>query len=328
MRPAELAYPSFILVSVGLCVMSLRSEGDEIECKHTFAPPTLPTIVRVYVPVAAPAPPPTKRINSSELALVFKVGKQSFVKLGGADGIKHGRAKHVKADGIDAAIAPVDTAHAWLGRDVIVDGTCKAKVTELAIVARLEGWDEEKYTAKQVMEDGVPVLAGKLDGCEGKYARPAELPPVVVPLEVDSPALGEQAKALVLSSRAADETSDEWQRDEQGVWQDAAIWDIRVFRHPLTGTTWVSAHAFNDPGCGSGQVNLWGLFRVREDGTLVARQLRKLGDMIRIEQLIDIEGDGELEVLGRPWLSVDQLLTHESGATIDEVPLSFIGCAC
>lgn len=324
MRFAEVAYPSFILASVGLAAMTLRSEPTQ--CKHAFVPPTLPTIVRVEVPVAPP--PPVKRVESSELTLVFKVGKQSYVKLGSAEGVKHGRAKHVKAEGIDAAIAPVDNTHAWLGRDVIIDGTCKAKVTELAIVARLEGWDE-KYTAKQVMEDGVPVLAGKLDGCDGKYARPAELPPVVVPLEIDNPELGEQAKALVLASRAADEVSDEWQRDyDHSNWQEQAGWDIRVFKHPLTGATWVSAHAWNEPGCGSPEINLWGLFRVREDGTLVARQLRKLGDMMRIDQLIDIEGDGEFEVLGRSWLSVEQRLSRESGATIDEMPLSFIGCSC
>jgi hypothetical protein len=323
MRLAEVAYPSFIVASLGLAVMSLKSEAPE--CKHAFVPPTLPTIVRVEVPVAPP--PVIKRVESSELALVFKVGKQSYVKLGDGVGVKRGRAKHVKVDGIDAAIAPVKDTHAWLGREVIVDGTCKAKVTELAIVARLEGWDE-KYTAKQVMEDGVPVLAGKLDGCDGKYARPAELPPVVVPIEIENLKLGDKAKELVLASRVASEVSEEWQRDEMGVWQDAASWDIRVFKHPLTGTTWVSAHAFNEPSCGSGEINLWGLFRVREDGTLVARQLRRLGDMIRIDQLIDIEGDGEIEILGRPWLSVEQMLSHESGETIDEMPLSFIGCPC
>ena len=322
MRLAEVAFPSFVLVSAGLAAMSLRSEPAE--CKHAFVPPTLPTVIRVD----APAPAPAKRVESSDFAFVFKVGTQTFVKLGSADGIEHGRAKHVQADGIDNAIAPVTANHPWLGRDVIVDGTCKAKVTELAIVARLTGWDEEKYTAKQIMTDGVPVLAGKLDGCDGKYARPAELPAIVVPTVIDDPVLGDKAKELVLASRAADETSDEWFRDyNQSNWQDEAGWDIRVLKHPLTGTTWVSVHAWNEPACGSPQVNIWGLFRVREDGTLVARQLRKLGDMIRIDQLIDIEGDGELEVLGRPWLS-DQLLTHESGATIDEMVLPYMGCAC
>lgn len=64
-----------------------------------------------------------------------------------------------------------------------------------------------------------------------------------------------------------------------------------------------------------------------QDGTLVARQLRNLGDVMRIDQLIDIEGDGEFEVLGRPWLS-DQQLSHESGAVIDEIALPFMGCPC
>jgi hypothetical protein len=325
MRLAEVAVPSLVLASLALAVNSLVTR-DKSECMTTFVPPTLPTIVRVEVPVAPP--PVAKRVESSEVALVFSVGKQSYVKLGAADGIEHGKAKHTKVDGMDAAIAKVTSEHPWLGREVIVDGTCKAKVTELAIVARLEGWDES-YTAKQVMEEGAPVLAGKLDGCAGKLARPAELPPIVVPTVIENDALAAKAKALVLASREASETADEWLRDyERSDWQTEAGWDIRVMKHPLTGVTWVSAHAYTEPGCGAPEANIWGLFRVSADGKLTAAQLRNLGDAIRIDQLIDLEGDGELEVLGRPWLGTEQLLTHASGEAIDDVPLAFIGCPC
>lgn len=326
MRLAEVAVPSLVLASLGLAAMSLVDRSEKSECMTTFVPPTLPKIVRVEVPVVTP--PPAKRVESSEIALVFSVGKQTFVKLGSAEGVKHGRTKHVKVDGLDAAIAKVTGEHPWLGREVVVDGTCKAKVTELAIVARLEGWDEH-YTAKDVMENGVPVLAGKLDGCAGKYARPAELPAVVVPEAIENEALAAKAKELVIGSRAASETASEWLRDyERDDWQAEASWDIRVIKHPLTGVTWVSAHAYNDPGCGSPEVNIWGLFRVRDDGTLTAAQLRILGDMIRIDQLVDVEGDGEFELLGRPWLGTEQQLTRASGEAIDDVPLAFIGCPC
>lgn len=325
MRLAEVAVPSLVVASLALAATSLVGR-DEPACMTTFVPPTLPTIVRVEVPVAPP--PVEKRVESSELALVFSVGKQTFVKLGSADGIKHGKAKHVKVDGMDAAIAKVTSEHPWFGREVIVDGTCTAKVTELAIVARLQGWDE-KYTASDVMDEGMPVLAGKLDGCQGKYARPAALPAVVVPEAIENDVLAAQAKALVLASRPAEETTHEWLTDyEQSDWQSQAHWDIRVFKHPLTGQTWVSAHAYNEWGCGEPQVNVWGLFRVSADGKLTATQLRNLGEMVRIDQLIDVEGDGEFEVLGQPWLGTEQLLTHASGETIDDVPLAFIGCPC
>lgn len=328
MRLAEVAVPSLVLGSLALAATSLTPR-PKTECMTAFTPPTLPIVVRVPVEVRVEAPPPAKRVESSEFALVFSVGKQHFVKLGSADGIKHGKAKHVKVDGMDAAIAKVTAEHPWLGREVIVDGTCKAKVTELAIVARLEGWDEQ-YTAKQVLDDGVPVLAGKLDGCdEGNYARPAALPPVIVPETIDDEALAAQAKELVLGSRAASETANEWLRDyERSDWQQDASWDIRVMKHPLTGVTWVSAHAYNEHGCGSPEVNIWGLFRVSADGKLTAAQLRNLGDMVRIGQIIDIEGDGEFELLGRPWLGTEALLTHASGEAIDDVPLAFIGCPC
>lgn len=326
MRLAEVAVPSLVIASLGLAAMSLVDRTEKSECMTTFVPPTLPKVIRVEVPVVAP--PPAKRVESSELALVFAVGKQHFVKLGSADGIKHGKAKHLKIDGMDAAIASVTAEHPWVGREVIVDGTCKAKITELAIVARLEGWDE-KYTAKEVMESGSPVLAGKLDGCEGSYARPAELPPVVLGETIENEELAAKARDLVLNSRAATETANEWQRDyDRSDWQEDAEWDIRVFKHPLTGVTWVSAHAFNEWGCGSPELNLWGLFRVSSDGKLTAAQLRNLGDMIRIHQLIDVEGDGEFELLGQPWLGTEQLLTHASGEAIDDVPLTFIGCPC
>jgi hypothetical protein len=325
MRLAEVAVPSLVVASLALAATSLVGR-DKSECMTTFVPPTLPTIVRVEVPVAPP--PVVKRVESSELALVFSVGKQSFVKLGSADGVKHGKAKHVKVDGMDAAIAKVTGEHPWLGREVMVDGICKAKVTELAIVARLEGYDEA-YTTKQNLEEGAPVLAGKLDGCAGKYARPAALPAVVIPASIDDDALAAKAKALVLASRPAEETAHEWLTDYgKDNWQAEAQWDIRVFEHPLTGQTWVSAHAYNEWGCGDPAVNIWGLFRVSGDGKLTATQLRDLGDMVRIDQLIDVEGDGEFEVLGRPWLGTEQLLTHESGEAIDDVPLAFVGCAC
>lgn len=325
MRLAELAVPSLVVASLALAATSLIGR-DKPACMTTFVPPTLPEIVRVEVPVAPP--PAVKRALSSELALVFSVGKQTFVKLGSADGIEHGKAKHVKLEGMDAAIAPVTREHPWLGREVIVDGTCKAKVTELAIVARLQGWDES-YTAKQILDEGAPVLAGKLDGCSGKFARPAELPAVVMPISLDDAPLAAKAKALVLASTPAVETSREWLNDyEKSDWQSEAQWDIRVFKHPLTGQTWVSAHAYNEWGCGEPEVNIWGLFRVSHDGKLTATQLRNLGDLVRIDQLIDVEGDGEFELLGHPWLGTEQLLTHGSGEAIDDVPLVFIGCPC
>lgn len=327
MRLAEVAVPSLVLASIGLAAVSLVPR-EKPACVTTFAPPKLPTIIRVEVPVAPP--PVAKRIESSELALVFAVGKQTFVKLGSAEGIKHGRAKHVKVDGMDAAIAKVTSEQlpGAIGREVIVDGTCHAKVTELAVVARLEGY-EESYTAAQVMDEGSPVLAGKLDGCTGSYARPAALPAVVVPEPIENAALAAKAKALVLASHPAEETAHEWMTDyEKSDWPSEAQWDIRVFKHPLTGQTWVSAHAYNEWGCGEPEVNVWGLFRVSADGKLTATQLRNLGDMTRIHQIIDVEGDGEFELLGQPWLGTEQLLTHASGEAIDDVPLSFVGCPC
>lgn len=40
-------------------------------------------------------------------------------------------------------------------------------------------------------------------------------------------------------------------------------------------------------------------------------QLRDLGALETITSFIDIEGDGSLELLGTPWLALDQVITRE-----------------
>jgi len=325
-------------IGAGIVIATLPTPEARVA---VFVPPVVPRIVEVP---AAPPPPPPKRLLSSELQLVFRVDGASYVQLGDATAISHGKLQLIDKDGVENSIASVEAdavpapERAWLGRKVYVDNDCVATVTGFAVVARVTGdvgysgtEHDRRWTTTNVMKEGSPILAAKLDRCDGTYARSASLPQVVVLQKMaDDAELIAKAKKSLLASTAATETVSEWLRDfeDEPDWKRDAQYDIRTLRHPITGETWISIHAFNDHGCGTPEINVWGLFRVREDGTLSASQLRNLGDMVRIDQIIDIEGDGELELIGHPWLGLDVTVTRASGEVEQNLPLPFFGCPC
>jgi hypothetical protein len=182
-----------------------------------------------------------------------------------------------------------------------------------------------------VLAEGSVVLAAQLAGCTGTFARAAELPDVIVPLPIKDKQLAQQARKALIASTPARATQIDFEEYEQrGNWWEAehAQFSTKIVRHPTTGTTWVSIHGHMDRGCGDPEVNVWGLFRVEPDGTLAAVQLRKLGDLWTIDQLLDIDNDGELEVIGKPWLGLDTVIARGSGEELDRLSLSFFGCPC
>ena len=52
------------------------------------------------------------------------------------------------------------------------------------------------------------------------------------------------------------------------------------------------------------------------------------GALTSIDQLIDIDGDGTFEVLGRPWPGGATYLVDASGEAIAQLDLPFYGCSC
>jgi hypothetical protein len=298
-------------------------------------------------PMTLPAASP-QVLRSTELSLVFSAAGTTYVKLTdiGEDAEvmpKFGRAKLVDDDGVTTAFAMVEARDVpkayrrWAGREVIVDGSCRANVTGFAVVSRLTGdtgyagIDDDKWTAKNVLEHGSVVLAAKLDGCKGTFARGAELPPVIIPREIEDAELAAKARAALIASGPAQQTQRDYlEFDTAKPWYDSdyVSFATRIVRHPTTGVTWVSVHGSMDHGCGGPDVNVWGLYRVEADGTLAAAQLRHLGDLHSIEKLIDIDNDGELELIGHPWLGLDTVLVRGSGEELDRLPLAFFGCPC
>jgi hypothetical protein len=285
---------------------------------------------------------------------VFTAGKATYMKLadlkapedeghGGLAVPRHGKLRRATDDYVEAAIATVARRDVpaeyavWNDRKVKVDNTCEAKVTGFAIVSRLVGSPEyagvDAWTPATVMDAGHAVLAARLDGCTGTFARDATLPDVVVPIRLHDAALENAARKALIASPAGRRTQREWNDqltalgDKAGPWHAGGAITAEVLRHPQTGVTFVSVHGHVSGGCGAPHANVWGLFRVTGD-TLVPVQLRPLGDVETIDQLIDIDGDGELELLGKPWLGKDKLLTHANGDAIDQLSVPFHGCPC
>jgi hypothetical protein len=317
---------------------SVRVLTLQPEAENAAVPVTLPAAVEIV----------SEPVRSSALALVFSAGGATYMQLAALDGEDaalpaHGKVRLVNDDYLYAAIASVkpgdmpEAYRAWAGKRVTVDNTCETTVTGFAIVSRLTGdtgyagVDADTWTASNVLDEGSRVLAAKLGGCTGTYARDAALPAVIVPDQVQNAELAAAARAALIASRPARDAQLEWLEVEQtGEWHEheLAKLDTRVVRHPTTGVTWVSVHGSMEHGCGDPEINVWGLFRVQQDGTLAAVQLRKLGDLWSIDHLIDIDNDGELELVGKPWLGLDTVVVRGSGEELERLSLAFFGCPC
>ncbi|CAN5702496.1 hypothetical protein BH11MYX3_BH11MYX3_06700 [soil metagenome] len=310
----------------------------------------LAIVETVTVPMSAPMvvsqePPPVAK--SLQIALTFRVGGALYMKLATKKLPRHGKVTISEDDFVVSAIATVDPANVpraeqhWLGKRVIVDGTCTANITGFAVVGRLTGdpgyagiENEEHWDPTTAMDEGEKFLAARLDNCAGgTYARDASLPTVVIPREVDDAgAIAAATKQLYATAevKAAQKEWDEYQaQGTKGIWYEDPYLtrETTVVRHPRTGETWVSVHLFYGGGCGSPNINVWGLFRKTADGTLVQTRA-SLGELISIEKLIDIDDDGELEVIGRPWLGMERAVQRRNGSMIDSLALPFYGCPC
>jgi hypothetical protein len=298
---------------------------------------------------AREAPAPVA--DPSEVFLVFRAADHTYMQLDEAV-VPHGapHLSHSDDDALYASIAPLvrvpASIAAWQGKHVTVDGTCEATVEGFAIVSRLTGdtgyagLEATDWTAKNVMTAGTPVLAARLSGCTGTYAREAALPPIVTLVDdtSDRADLAELARERVLGSDAAAAVQTEWAQ-QQAAWPDddrSATWasspsstiETRILRHPTTGVTWIAVHASREDGCGGVNANVFGLFRVRADNTLETVTLRDLGDLHTVTSLVDIDGDGTPELLGNDWLQLDTLITRATGETMTSSHVQFFGCPC
>ncbi|MBA2538561.1 MAG: hypothetical protein H0V17_02910, partial [Deltaproteobacteria bacterium] len=113
-----------------------------------------------------------------------------------------------------------------------------------------------------------------------------------------------------------------------GDWSDHTDFTTHILRHPKTGVTWVAIHAHTDHGCGGPDINVWGLFRVARDGSLVTVEDRKLDTLYAIDRIIDVDNDGKLELIGKTWLGTETVLTRANGDEVSRLAMKFHGCPC
>ncbi len=305
-------------------------------------PMSVPVVMRQEAPPAA---------ATRELSLVLRAGGATYMKLAslgddpGAEVMpRHGKATLSEDDYVTSTVSNVETANVplshrqWLGKRVLVDGTCSAKVTGFAVIARLTGdpgyagiENADHWTAATTMASGAKLLAAKLDNCAGgTYARDAALPAIVVPQEIEDAPLAAAATKVLQASAATKTAQAEWETAEQkGTWYEAEgmTTQVQVLRHPRTGATWVSVHLYYGGGCGLPNLSVWGLYRADTDGKLTQVK-SSLGELIAIEKLVDLDGDGELEVIGRPWLGTERAVQRIDGAGLQELSLPFYFCPC
>ncbi|MGE0869530.1 MAG: hypothetical protein AB7P03_13265 [Kofleriaceae bacterium] len=340
-RRAGMLVAGCALVGAGLAFGLAADHRAAVPAVSIAAAPLIPVAERVVQPVAAPPEP----AQTMELALVFEAGGATYLKL--ADlasdlipphhpfALVEGEARaavigHVNDGDVPAPYRP------WKGRTVVVDGTCTATVVEFAVVSRLVGdtgyadvADGEGWSVDSVMRNGGAMLAAKLDGCTGSYARDAGLSPVAIPIAVENRALVAKARAALLASKPSRQIQHEWvELGNTGHWYSDAELISRVVRHPTTGVTWVSIQSKIDNECGGIGDNAWGLFRVDAGNTLTPVSVRRLGEVSTIQQLIDVDNDGTFEILGESWLGLDTLYTTVDGELIEQLSVPFYGCPC
>ncbi len=347
----RLVFGALALGALGVGLYSLAT------CEDAAVPPqpiVEETGALLPVPTAITASEPAAPVRSNAIQLVFQTGGVTYMQLASVDPEdphaepmpKHGALtlfdRGEPDDYITSSVGTVKTQDVplayrdWLGRQVVVDGHCTAKVTGFAVVARLTGdpgyadGETGDWSTTNVVEHGHPILAARLDGCKGTFARDAALPAIVIPTRIDAPTLAAAARAQLLASEPARAAQRTWlDAQRTGDWQtsDSTTFDTIVVKHPTTGVTWVSVHARVDEGCGGPEINVWGLYRAA--GTkLVAVQQRSLGDLFSVNQLIDVDNDGELEFIGHPWIATDTVVSSASGAELARLVLPFYGCPC
>jgi hypothetical protein len=267
-------------------------------------------------PQGATLPPPVATtIPSIDIALVFTAGADTYVALEDIEVMDHGQPRLIEEAPLVTAIADVaprdvpDAARRWLRAGVLVDGDCPARITGFAVVARLRGdpriaigVDVTEWTAESVMHHGNAVLAARIVGCGGTFARKATHP-VVEMFGTGAAPFEAEARELLLQTSMVAEAQRAWEAaGNAGLWYEAegATVDARVLEHPNTGEAWVLVHAYRDRECDQLGGDVLGLYRVdyrfAAQGRLVAAKIRA-GGSVRALFLIDVDRDGAPELV-------------------------------
>jgi len=303
------------------------------------APPSSPPAPKLVAPPAAPLPPPAPSADITDPAqLAFVIhADDSYVRLADDPGVRHGKYRLVEESTAVAAVRPADLPlelRAWQGREVLVDGACRAKITGFVMLARADGWPDfdgdgpAKWTAPRVASAGLPVLAGRLSACKaGLWAQAADQKPVMTTIPLDADRLLEfNARADLFGTAFADDLQQQWHdAGLQGDWRLEVPITTRIVEQASTKQRHVVLHAVRQGGCGDFDVGVIAVYRVRSDGTVERVTIYHSG-LHAIEEVI--EKDGQLMFIGNSGITSYHRLEDLTGAEklADEYP--FVGCPC
>lgn len=303
----------------------------------------MPVKISEAVAVRQPAPP---RAASNQVLFAFRIGNDTYIKLSD-DEPRHGKRVLVDDASTVAVVAVANLPakfRGWESKTFEVDGGCTATVKNFAVVTRAigtpayAGLDDETWTIETAAKAGTSQLAARLEmkGCEeALYARDASLASIALLEAIERPDLVDQATSALLTTAAAEEAQAEWTKAGadspdygKGSWLEHGTVNAMVRRHPTTGQIFVGLHAALREGCGGPDINVWSLFRVGRNGTLVLMHAERISSLYSIDRMLDVDNDGDLELLGQDWLGLTNVLATAKGEQYDQLAIAFHGCPC
>jgi hypothetical protein len=187
--------------------------------------------------------------------------------------------------------------------------------------------EKPEWTIDNVSEANV-MLAAKLDGCTGTWARGAEFSPAAIAEATSDADLESAALADLLAQNDDDATQDSWKESGgEGDWREAVDPTVSVYTHPLTGEHWIFASAYLAGGCGEPGVSVMAAYRASADGTV-----HRVADLDyagqTIDTVLDVDGDGQPELLLGGGDSVDLVDLKNTGHDSISVHYYSWGCGC
>jgi len=320
--------------AIGLLAWWALRHVEERQIATTVVEPAIVVTVK-STPLPKPIAIDTPAIDSpARFAFVIGADGDQYIRLADDPGVRHGRYRltdeltavaTVKAKDLPAEL------RAWQGREVLVDGTCRAKVTDFAMIARVDGWadfaGEAKWTARSVAGAGLSVLAGRLSACTGTWARAAELAPATTLVEVPNHdrTLEHRAMADLFATPFAADLQKQWRDAEQeGDWRLEVNVTTRVYNDPQTQARWVLVHALRTGTCGDFHIDVLAVYR--DDGDGLRRVTVHNSELTDIERMVEI--DGYLMLVGTTGITSYRAVEDLGGTNKarDEIP--FVGCPC
>lgn len=231
-----------------------------------------------------------------------------------------------------------------------LEGGCLATVSEFRAITRVvphfgerERWNgaiqgEDKkgqpmtnaQIARAVDALGKAQLFAKLSGCgEGRFAWVSGAQQPVAAQLLEDPALSERALAAFGRLPSVLSRQKEFMKQAQhaeGKWWEEGT-EVAIFKHPTSGQVLISVLANLREDCGGWSASEWAIFEAK--GKALKRVPVTHGPPDRVQDALDIDGDGRLELLGESDYGTDSIVywpnANELGTSLQ---YAYLDCPC